>query len=216
MEELQKALKEAKTRGSGVPLAELLVRSSDGIESAAVPLGAIGAMITIEGAQYLVTTNVDYVPALPTTAKHDVYLRKDLRYGPDDHTIWPQQYSERYCHLAAIRTPQGVADDSAIYFFEPQSQDFVQQDGPTLTAALGSLHSARLSQFAAAVDDLLNSYTFYAKQHPGKLPPPLNPLVNSMSAALERLEVVPATQEQTFLAVRNLQRTLLEVDALLT
>ncbi|KAJ7692262.1 hypothetical protein B0H17DRAFT_1200597 [Mycena rosella] len=218
MEELQKALKEdqAKTCGSGVPLAEFLVRSSDGIENAAVPLGAIGAMITIEGTEYLVTTNADYIPALPTTASHDIYLRKDLCYGPDDHTVWPQQYSERYCHLAVIRTPQGLADDCKVYFFEPRSQDFVKQQGPTLTAALGRLHSARLSQFATAVDDLLDSYKFYIKEHPGNLPPPLNPLVNSMSAALKRLEIVPATQEQAFLAVRNLQRTLLELDALLT
>ncbi|KAJ6499884.1 hypothetical protein DFH09DRAFT_1102809 [Mycena vulgaris] len=186
---------------------------------AGAPLGAfegIAARVEMHGKEYVITTNSDYIAALPISYEHEVYLRQDLRYGPDDATLWPQQYSDRYCHLAAIRTREGTPSDWAILWWDPTFQDFVRASGNTLTESLGKLHSARISSLSDVVDDILRDYKDYAKVTPmDKIPPPLNLLVVSMTLALQRLQMLPSTEEVMLVAVRNLQRTILEVDALL-
>ncbi|KAJ7791865.1 hypothetical protein B0H13DRAFT_2394142 [Mycena leptocephala] len=75
--------------------------------------GRVAAVVEMNGEEYLITTHASYVPALPPMSEHDVVLRKDLRYGLDDPTSWPQMYSETYCHLGAIRT-KAANPESAI------------------------------------------------------------------------------------------------------
>ncbi|KAJ6576260.1 hypothetical protein B0H10DRAFT_1963576 [Mycena sp. CBHHK59/15] len=65
------------------------------------------------GETYFITTNADYVPAVPSLKlPHALFLRSDMRYGTDDPTLWPQQYTGRFCHLPVIakKVPPFVND----------------------------------------------------------------------------------------------------------
>ncbi|KAJ7642828.1 hypothetical protein B0H17DRAFT_1148771 [Mycena rosella] len=218
MDQLQDFLKQQKLAGD---VAMAPTRSSTGQNAGremGVPFGrGIGAMIKVGQVEYLVTTNADYIPVLPANPHHNVFIRRDLRYGEDDFTQWPQQFSERYCHLGAIRTPQGLPAEWAILSWNPQSPDFVKQGSPTATEALGKLHTVQWSALAAVVDELQTDYKRYTQLlSEQQVPAAIRALVVSMDLAIQRLQTVPATEEETFLAVRNLQRTLLELDAALT
>ncbi|KAJ7436364.1 hypothetical protein FB451DRAFT_1061800 [Mycena latifolia] len=172
-----------------------------------------GAFFELKGVKYVITTNSEYIPEMPTTSEHDVYLRKDLRYGDDDFSRWPQQYSDRYCHLAGIRRHDELPD---ILKWDPAPDAFIK-DSSTLIEGLGKLSSARCSALRLLVDQTSDNYKSYVATLAGKTAPAaLEQLVVSATLALERLQYIPSTQEQMFLAVCNLQRTLLEVDALLS
>ncbi|KAJ7710872.1 hypothetical protein B0H17DRAFT_1224047 [Mycena rosella] len=135
----------------------------------------------------------------------------------DEYTQWPQQFSQRYCHLGAIRTPQGLPAEWAILTWNPQSLDFVKQSSPTATEDLGKLHSVRCSALTAVVDKLRADYKRYTQiLSEAQVPAAIRALVVSMDLAIQRLQTVPATEEEIFLAVRNLQQTLLELDAAIT
>ncbi|KAJ7488482.1 hypothetical protein B0H11DRAFT_2230015 [Mycena galericulata] len=179
--------------------------------------GNVAAVVEMNGVDYLITTHADYVPELPLTAEHDVFLRTDLRYGTDDFTLWPQQFSIRFCHLAAIRTQAAAERDTEIMWWDPTPADFeTTQESRSMTQALGKLADARLDSLSKAVHSILLDYKAYiADTTQNKIPPPLNPLVRSLRAVLERLHAVPSTFEEAYLAVRNMQRTFLEVDAIM-
>ncbi|KAJ6604881.1 hypothetical protein B0H10DRAFT_1957442 [Mycena sp. CBHHK59/15] len=54
--------------------------------------GNVGVFAQLGAQHYFITTNADYVPAVPSLKiPHAVYLRSDMRYGTDDPTLWPQQ-----------------------------------------------------------------------------------------------------------------------------
>ncbi|KAJ7857397.1 hypothetical protein B0H13DRAFT_2356962 [Mycena leptocephala] len=176
--------------------------------------GRVAAVVEMNGEEYLITTHASYVPALPPMSEHDVVLRKDLRYGLDDPTSWPQMYSETYCHLGAIRT-KAANPECAILWWEPSGADFVvSQDSRVLAISLGRLESRRLASFCGLVKEINLDYEAYAAQtSKDKIPAPLSQLVLSMRLCLERLQSLPWTYEHMVQAVRTLQRTCLEVVA---
>jgi hypothetical protein len=50
----------------------------------------------------------------------EVKLRADIRYGPDDPTLWPQPWVGLYCHLGAIpRKPDDPNDSLSIMWWDP-------------------------------------------------------------------------------------------------
>jgi hypothetical protein len=188
--------------------ARLTVRDTAGV------FGGTGAIVQTSGAPNLVTTNVDWIPAIPGRT-HQIYVRKDLRYGEDDITLWPQQYSTTYCHLGCIRTRQGTPPEWAILWWDPADEDFVKGSATsTLTEPLGKLHRARISALADVAEDIVRDFKEYTKSIPEhKIPNALPRMVLSVTLALQRLEFLPTVKDSVFLAARNLQRTLLELDA---
>ncbi|KAJ6454897.1 hypothetical protein C8R47DRAFT_1328794 [Mycena vitilis] len=179
--------------------------------------GLVAAIVKFKDIDYLVTTHLNYIPELPLTLEHDVFLRQDLRYGPDDYTQWPQQYNHTFCHLANIRTKDAAKSYMNIMWWDPVPEDFCSKaDGRTITQELGRLAEARLRALSRAVYELLLDYRSYVADVAEKtLPAPLKPLMTSLVAAMERLQALPNTYERTVLAVRNVQRTFLEIDAIL-
>ncbi|KAJ7907163.1 hypothetical protein B0H13DRAFT_2332660 [Mycena leptocephala] len=177
--------------------------------------GVVAAVVEINGEEHLITTHVSYIPALPPMGEHNVLLRKDLRYGLDDPICWPQQYSEKYCHLGVIRTKAGSPSQSAILWWDPSPAEFiVSPDSRALALALGRLESGRLASFSGLVKELNLDYEAYVAKVPqDKIPDPLKQLVLSMRLNLERLESLPWSYEHMVQATRNLQRTCLEVAA---
>ena len=49
----------------------------------------------------------------------------NYRYGPDDHTLWPQLYLANYPYLGAIpRMPEDPDDPLSIMWWNPTCDDF--------------------------------------------------------------------------------------------
>ncbi|KAJ7858147.1 hypothetical protein B0H14DRAFT_3447468 [Mycena olivaceomarginata] len=196
--------------------------------------GVVAAVVKIQNEDHLITTNTNYVPALPGMNHHDVFMRRDMRYGLDDPTVWPQQFSEHYCHLAVMRSKEGQEtrskpianigtvrrkpgsrEEDAMMWWDPTLADFIPQDGPTLTAAFGKLDVQHWTQFSHLVKHLLEEYNSYVgSTSREKVPSPLPPVAASMRIALERL-TLPCSYDGMVHIVRVLQRTSLEVDAMI-
>ena len=52
---------------------------------------------------------------LPPLQSREVHLHANLRYGPDNPTLWPQPWVSVYCHLGAIpRKPDDSGDPLSI------------------------------------------------------------------------------------------------------
>ncbi|KAJ7158052.1 hypothetical protein B0H12DRAFT_1083385 [Mycena haematopus] len=161
--------------------------------------GQLGAVVQLGQVDYLVTTHADYIPEPPAIAEHDVFLRKDLRYGTDDFVLWPQRFSQR----------NNVVGSGARGLL-------TVQDGRTITEGFGHLSDARLGALSKALDELILDYKAYIADAPqNKVPSSLSPLILSLRAALDRLQVVPCSFDQMVLAIRNMQRTFLEADAMI-
>jgi hypothetical protein len=59
-------------------------------------------------------------PYFPSMQDTEVKLRADIRYGPDDPTLWPQPWVGSYCHLGAIlRMPNDPNDILSIMWWDP-------------------------------------------------------------------------------------------------
>ena len=80
---------------------------------------------------------------LPSMQDTDVKRRADIRYGPDDPTLWPQPWVASYCHLGAIpRKPNDPNDILSIMWWDPTRDDF-KSFGGSLFDGLGELSETR-------------------------------------------------------------------------
>ncbi|KAJ7029837.1 hypothetical protein C8F04DRAFT_962434 [Mycena alexandri] len=174
--------------------------------------GRVGAVIQIGAEAFFVTTNTDYVPAMPSVkTPHEVFLRLDRRYGTDDPTLWPQPFSEKFCHLAAI--PQREARlDLRIMWWNPERTDFIS--GSSLTSRLGRLSHHKLIQ----LQELTSKITTRARSHREKLGAAwafVSNVGKSMQQAMLRLQSLPSNFEHMVLGVLTVQRFYLELEGLL-
>lgn len=192
-----------------------------------VPLGPfdgrVAAHVISQRSACFITTNAVYVPALPdrlTSANgtsSDLHLRQDMRWGPDDPTVWPQEYVETYGHLCCIprrpRTQQQLAEQG-IMWWSPAREDFVSPaTGRTLTRGLGKLSQAKVSALSPLVHGLLQKCKEYLQSHPSPAHAPalLKLLMTELEFALDRLSSIPVTYDRMVLGVRAVQRCWLEI-----
>ncbi|KAJ7214221.1 hypothetical protein C8J57DRAFT_1732738 [Mycena rebaudengoi] len=174
--------------------------------------GKVAALAELRGENYFITTNVDYVPTLPSLKlPHALYLRSDMRYGTDDPTLWPQQWTERYCHLPLI-SRKGLRDGFDVMWWDPLPEDFVV--GSTITHGLGRLHHRHIARFMPLVNKLVEDCEEYKRN--AKAPPPslLGELIQYMLLVIEQLQSLPTTFSKMTFSVTSLQRAFLELDAL--
>ncbi|KAJ7615140.1 hypothetical protein DFH06DRAFT_1013510 [Mycena polygramma] len=181
--------------------------------------GRLAAVVQARGDLYLITTHAHYIPALPPSERHDVVLRTDLRYGLDDPSTSPQYYSDLYCHLAVTPTKANSRSAYSILWWDPAPSDLVlciSRNSKTLTPLLGRLSLERRHTFSGLVSQLQANYTAYVN-HRGEqnVPGPMKLLVKSMTLGLERLVSLLWTFEHLALMARNLQRTCLELIAMI-
>ncbi|KAJ7682336.1 hypothetical protein DFH06DRAFT_971605 [Mycena polygramma] len=181
--------------------------------------GRLAAVVQARGELYLITTHANYIPALPPSDEHDVVLRTDLRYGLDDPSTCPQYYSDLYCHLAVTPTKANSRPAYSILWWDPAPSDLalcISRNSKTLTPLLGRLSLERRHSFSGLVSQLQANYAAYAK-HAGEqnVPGPMKLLVKSMTLGLERLVSLLWTFEHLALMARNLQRTCLELIAMI-
>ncbi|KAJ7743478.1 hypothetical protein DFH07DRAFT_777394 [Mycena maculata] len=175
--------------------------------------GRVGAILRVGAETFFVTTNTDYVPQfVPISTTHPVSLRNDMRYGLDDPTLWPQKYSPTYCHLAAIPKPE-ERPDLAVMWWNPTPGDF--EVGSAVTRGLGKLKFPQLVPFITAMDDLrtrIRKYTESTNEIHSLFPR----LTASIDMALDRLRSLPSTYEKMVFGFTSMQRSYLELEALLS
>ncbi|KAJ7210376.1 hypothetical protein GGX14DRAFT_363312 [Mycena pura] len=189
-----------------------LLRNRDSGASLGPFDGKVAAMAHNAGEHYFITTNADYVPALPSLElPHAVFLRTDMRYGSDDPTLWPQQFTQRYCHLAAIAR-QGTRPELEVLWWNPTRNDFLV--GSAVTRGLGRLRNRCVSQFLPVVNDLVDRCKQYQCTSPTPISPLFGQLIQQILIWVEQLQSLPTTFPIIVFAVASLQRACLELDAL--
>ncbi|KAJ7206639.1 hypothetical protein GGX14DRAFT_367131 [Mycena pura] len=171
--------------------------------------GNVAALARIRGETYFITTNADYVPDVPSIQEpHALFLREDMRYGTDDPTLWPQQWSARYCHLAAI-AKKGSRPELDVMWWDPTPYDFIV--GSAVTRGLGRLRNRCIEKFLPFVNDI----TAQCKDLPQKSRTPLfGELIQAILMMIEQLQTLPTTYNKTVFLTTSLQRACLELDAL--
>jgi hypothetical protein len=163
---------------------------------------------------------MDYIPAPPIRQDHQIFLRKDMRYGDDDPSLWPQDYSPDYPHLAAIpRKPVGSLSqkrDIAVMWWDPCAEDFVSDStSQILTRGLGKLKPEHLAKITGSIDRLREEYDEYHKSVSGKVHDMFPLLFQQLRLGTERLLTLPITFPRMVAAVATVQRLYLEAHALL-
>ncbi|KAJ7659375.1 hypothetical protein B0H17DRAFT_1145389 [Mycena rosella] len=180
------------------------------------PLGPFDGNVATHaqiGAQhFLITTNADYVPAVPSLeVPHTVYLRADMHYGMDDPTLWPQQWTAHYCHLPLI-AKKGAHPELEVMWWNPTPEDF--RVGSAVTRGLGRLMRARFSRFLPAINELVPRCRELHHTSPAIALPLFGQLIQQILMYLEQLQTLPTTYTKMLFAVTPLQRAFLKLDAL--
>lgn len=86
--------------------------------------------------------------------KKEVYLRADVRYGPDDPTLWPQPWTAQFPHLGAIpRKRDDINDPLSIMWWDPTREDFESSDNG-LVDGLGVLSRSKVRLFQEMMESL--------------------------------------------------------------
>ena len=92
-----------------------------------VPLGPFDGHVAIihplSSKLYICSPNAKYIP-LPPSQWCNVYACFNGHFGPDDHTQWPQPFSEKYPHLSCIPKKTACHEHSAIWQ-DPLQHDFI-------------------------------------------------------------------------------------------
>ncbi|KAJ7042738.1 hypothetical protein C8F04DRAFT_1251556 [Mycena alexandri] len=169
-----------------------------------IPLGPFDGNVAAHaqlGAQhYFITTNTNYVPTLPSLeTPHRVYLRSDMRYGTDDPTLWPQQWTDHYCHMPLI-AKRGSRPD-----LEPMC---------AVTRGLGRLQPARITPLLDVVNAVVRRCTELREASNAPLNPLFGELIQHILMWFEQLQTLPTTFSKMLFALTSLQREVLELDAL--
>ncbi|KAJ7076149.1 hypothetical protein B0H15DRAFT_864487 [Mycena belliarum] len=174
--------------------------------------GKAAAHAQIGAKHFFITTNADYVPAVPSLQlPHKVYLRTDMRYGPDDPTLWPQQYAAYYCHLPLI-SRKGARPELNIMWWNPTRSDF--EVGSAITRGLGKLGGQQLARLLPPINDLVPRCKQFCRNSPTHATPLFGQLMQQVLMWIEQLQALPTTYTKMLFAVTSLQRTFLELDAL--
>ncbi|KAJ6613826.1 hypothetical protein B0H10DRAFT_2221941 [Mycena sp. CBHHK59/15] len=174
--------------------------------------GTVAAHAQIGVQHFYITTNTDYVPTVPLLEiPHKVFLRTDMRYGTDDPTLWPQQFTVFYCHLPLI-SRKGARPELDIMWWNPGPQDF--HVGSALTWGLGRLALKRFSPFLPPATDIVARCRELRRKSPALAIPLFGQLIQQLLMLLEKLQMLPTTYTKMLFTVTSLQRAFLELDAL--
>ncbi|KAJ7140661.1 hypothetical protein C8R44DRAFT_866365 [Mycena epipterygia] len=174
--------------------------------------GKVAALAQLGAQEYFITTNTEYVPALPSLQlPHALFLREDMRYGTDDPILWPQQWTERYCHFPVI-AEKGTRADLQAMWWNPSPADFVV--GSAITRGLGRLSHVRMSRLTAPIDELVTRVDTLRRASQTPIAPLFDQLVQTIHIWSEQLRTLPTKYNKMVFAITSLQRAVLELDAL--
>ncbi|KAJ7722361.1 hypothetical protein B0H14DRAFT_2642195 [Mycena olivaceomarginata] len=174
--------------------------------------GRVGAIFQANGETYYITTKCDYIPAPPLSTQ--VYVHSDMRFGVDDPTLWPQSFSNKYFHLAAMPKRE-LRPDLDFLWWEPTRHDFVF--GQATTRGLGRIRFGELQSLIDYAEKLRERYRAFvaSKNKKDAVPDYFGELVQTIILTIERLHDLPTTYERMKFALASLQTKCLELEALL-
>ncbi|KAJ7034117.1 hypothetical protein C8F04DRAFT_1183632 [Mycena alexandri] len=174
--------------------------------------GRVAALTKLNGENYFITTNAEYVPATPSLKlPHALFLRADMRYGSDDPVLWPQQFTEEFCHMAAI-AKRGARPELEVMWWDPQRADFIVKG--SVTRNLGRLHPRTISRLLSAINGLFPRYRDLQPTTSRSVADMIGALIETILNWVEQLQSISTTFSRTVFAVTSLQRAFLELDAL--
>ncbi|KAJ7016299.1 hypothetical protein C8F04DRAFT_1202669 [Mycena alexandri] len=174
--------------------------------------GRVAALTKLNGENYFITTNAEYVPATPSLKlPHALFLRADMRYGSDDPVLWPQQFTEEFCHMAAI-AKRGARPELEVMWWDPQCADFIVKG--SVTRNLGRLHPRTISRLLSAINGLFPRYRDLQPTTSRSVADMIGALIETILNWVEQLQSISTTFSRTVFAVTSLQRAFLELDAL--
>lgn len=177
------------------------------------PLSGLDAKIAAIYVDRLIITtpNASYIPS-PPDGESVVFLRADLRYGLDDATLWPQQYSLKYPHLGAIlRKPQDLASPFSCFWWTPSPSHFRQSNG-TGVSGLGLLVGKEIDELKEHKNVLAFDVRDYLNQKPSTI---IAGSLTVMAHSWVRFIDIPGIFEEKCLEVTEFQRNWLELKAAL-
>jgi hypothetical protein len=145
--------------------------------------------------------------------RRDIFLRSDFRYGPDDHTLWPQPFLLDYPHLGAIpRQPEDSKDPLSIMWWNPTRAEFYPLENGVLDG-MGQLKMSKYWAFQDMSKGLKERVEVYKKKStPNSL---LSLLVRAMDDALIRVGSLKSPFGLMWFKITEFQRLYLETYALL-
>ncbi|PPQ68817.1 hypothetical protein CVT24_007702 [Panaeolus cyanescens] len=158
------------------------------------------------------TPNETFIP-MPLFGAREVLVRQDFRYGPDDHTLWPQPYSSLSPHLAAIpRKPTDSTHPLAPLWKNPSPSDFVSTAQGAIATGLGKISSSFFDELNSIAVPLQARYDDYVNSLPSRKPNPVAATLHRIVGFVQqRLQSFTTNWIQVRFTVTEFQRLLLEL-----
>jgi len=183
---------------------------------ALAPLGAfdgrIAALHPTLPQLYITTPNADIIP-LPPGPKCNVYARFDGRYSHDDHTQWPQRFSQKFPHLACIPKSSTSAENS-IMWESPERHDFIKLGEDVI--GMGKWSGEWILGMEKGCRWLMERVAQLSADNKAFSTHPLLPSLSSeLERSLIRLRAVATTYRGAMVSLRLVQRLWLELHALM-
>jgi hypothetical protein len=183
-----------------------------------VPLGLFDGRVAVihpsSPEWYISSPNAEYIP-LPPGQRCNVYPCFDGRFGPDNHTQWPQPFSEKYLHLSCI--PKKMADhEHSVIWQDPLQYDFIhiQHNGEKI--GLGRWSEQWLQPLRISCSWLQGQVSLcWIRNKALDSHPQVMPLCVYLERALSRLRSVPMSERGATISLRLVQRLWLELYGLL-
>jgi hypothetical protein len=171
--------------------------------------------VLLDGKFFIASPQMAWIPQ-PPLGEHEVFMRKNFRFGDDDYLQWPQ-CTEGYPYMAAIlRKPINTNDPKAVLWWDPpaESADFVH-----IHSNLFKLSDSRFSQLQGLVQEsrsaVENYVTSHTPIHKDDLKSSILETANVVENFWTRISVLPMVRTDLRHSIAELQRYLLELDAFL-
>ena len=183
-----------------------------------VPLGPFDGRVAAIHTQYpnfyITTPNQDDIFAPPTSC--NVYARLDGRYGPDDHTQWPQPFSHSVPYLCCVPKKDGLAAENSIMWWNPTRIDVepAQHDGPN--GGIGFLPHHELRLMGESCEQLNERADNYRANSDHNIHHPvIKSICINLRRTFSRLRAVAMTRRELLFECRQVQWLWMELWALM-
>ncbi|THU83466.1 hypothetical protein K435DRAFT_784184 [Dendrothele bispora CBS 962.96] len=172
----------------------------------------------IDGGRFFITTPYTELEMCnPVLVVEGMRMRKDFRFGLDDYIHWPQKWSRALCHLPCIlkQPPRDHDHPLWLMWWIPTEEYFVPECGG-ITTSLGRLTYSRSMEIRKIAREIMERSDEFCLRHSNQSETSLvRKHSRTLSGRLARLEYVTVTFQQMCMTVVAVQRTCLELHALL-
>ncbi|KAH9896978.1 hypothetical protein C8Q73DRAFT_773505 [Cubamyces lactineus] len=166
---------------------------------------ALAAAETNDRLWFVITPNMDYVPA-PPAGVLEVVMREDFRYGIVDPIQWPQVYMPGHEYLCAIMRPKpNSAELGALWWTPREEKHFEKLEGTTIKT-LGLLKPFSISPLLDLLDRMSALTHDLERDQRNVVSSKLLDLECKMCHAGDRLRSFPCTFRDAAMQVRLAQR----------